>query len=161
MHRVKVRDGILSAIALALALAPGVQPPAGESVSGSIAFPRPQKVSIEVGPGDRLSARLGFDGRCSGGGLGELWMSSVPAKQTLRVRNGTFSGRMTAVLDGVGRRDAWTGHFVWRVAGRFGDRGLATATVSGSVIVRAGGRNISRCDIARPASARLRSAATG
>ena len=144
--------------AAVLALAPGVQPLAGESVSGSIAFPRAQKMSIDVRAGDRLSLRLGFDGRCAGGGLGELWMSFVPARQTLRVRNGAFSGRVTGVSRGVGGRDAWTGHFTWRVSGRFTDHGVASATVSGSVIVRSGGKAVSRCDTARPAGARLRAA---
>jgi hypothetical protein len=141
-----------------LALAPGVQPLAGESVSGPIAFPRPQKMSVVVGARDRLSFRLGFDGRCAGGGIDELWMSYVPARQTLKVRSGAFSGRLTGTSRGVGGRDAWTGHFTWRVSGRFTDHGVASATVSGSVIVRSGHRAVSRCDIARPARAQLRAA---
>jgi hypothetical protein len=147
---------VLGAAAVILALAPGVQPLAGESVSGSIAFPRPQKMSLDVGAGDRLVLRLGFDGRCKGGGLGELWMSFVPARETLRVRNGTFSGRVTGTSRGVGGRDAWTGHFTWRVSGRFSDHEVASATVSGSVIVRSGGHTVSRCDTSRPARVRLK-----
>jgi hypothetical protein len=149
---------VLAIAAAFLALAPGVQPLAGESVSGSIAFPRPQKMSMVVGARDRLALRLGFDGRCAGGGIDELWMSFVPARQTLKVRSGAFSGRVTGVSRGVGGRDAWTGHFTWRVSGRFTDHEVASATVSGSVIVRSGGRAISRCDTARPATARLRAA---
>ncbi len=149
---------MLAVAAAILALAPGVQPLAGESVSGSIAFPRRQKMSIDVGARDRLTLRLGFDGHCAGGGIDELWMSYVPARQTLRVRDGAFSGRVTGVSRGVGGRDAWTGHFTWRISGRFTDHEVATATVSGSVIVRSGGRAVSRCDTARPARARLRAA---
>jgi hypothetical protein len=149
---------VLQVAAVFLALAPGVQPLAGESVSGQIAFPRPQKMSVVVGAKDRVSLRLGFDGRCKGGGIGELWMSYVPARQTLKVRSGAFSGRVTGVARGVGGRDAWTGHFTWRVSGRFTDHEVASATVSGSVIVRSGGKAVSRCDTARPAGARLRAA---
>ena len=155
MHRVTVRT-VLAVAAAVLALAPGVQPLAGESVSGRVAFPRPQKMSIDVGARDRLSLRLGFDGRCAGGGIDELWMSYVPARQTLRVRKGSFSGRVTGVSRGVGGREAWTGHFTWRVSGQFTDHEVVSATVSGSVIVRSGRRAVSRCEIARPTRARLR-----
>lgn len=147
---------MLAFAAVALALVPSVQPAAGDSVAGSIAFPRPQKMSIDVGAGDRLSLRMGFDGRCTGGGIDELWMSYVPARETLRVRGGAFSGRVTGVSEGVGGRSGWTGHFSWRVSGRFTAHELASVKVSGSVIVRSGGRKVSRCDIARPATARLR-----
>ena len=147
---------MLRVAAVILALAPGVQPLAGESVSGPIAFPRPQKMSILVGARDRASLRLGFDGRCAGGGIDELWMSFVPVKQTLRVRDGAFSGRVTGVSRGVGGREAWTGHFTWRVSGQFTDHEVASATVSGSVIVRSGGHAVSRCDTSRPARVRLK-----
>lgn len=147
---------MLAAAAAFLALVPGVQPLAGESVSGSIAFPRPQKMKIDVGAGDRLTVKLGFDGRCKGGGIDELWMSYVPVKQRLRVRGGSFSGRVTGVAQGIGGNDAWTGHFTWRVSGRFTAHEVASATVSGSVIVRTRGRAVSRCDTARPAKVRLR-----
>jgi hypothetical protein len=147
---------VLAVAAVFLALAPGVQPLAGESVSGSVAFPRAQKMSIDVGARNRLTLRVGFDGRCKGGGIDELWMSNVPGRETLRVRNGSFSGRVTGVSRGVGGNDAWTGRFSWRVSGRFTAHEVATVTVSGSVIVRSNGRAVSRCDIARPARARLR-----
>jgi hypothetical protein len=155
MHRVTVRF-VLALAALALALGPGVQPMAGESVSGSIAFPRAQKMAIAVGARDRLTLQLGFDGRCKGGRLGELWMSFVPARETLRVRDGAFSGRVTGVSEGVGGHDGWTGHFTWRVSGRFAAHEVASASVSGSVIVRSGGHAVSRCDTAVAANARLR-----
>ena len=147
---------MLAFAAVALALAPSVQPVAGDSVAGSIAFPRRQKMSIDVGAADRLSLRLGFDGRCKGGGIDELWMSYVPVRETLRVRGGAFAGRVTGVSEGVGGRAGWTGHFTWRVSGRFTAHEVASVKVSGSVIVRAHGRKVSRCDIARPANARLR-----
>jgi hypothetical protein len=148
---------MLGEFAVALALASGVQPFAGESVSGPIAFPRPQRMSLVVGQKDRVSLQLGFDGRCAGGGLGELWMSFVPAKQTLKVRNGEFSGRVTGTSRGVGgtSRDAY---FTWRVSGKFTDHEVASVTVSGSAIVRSGRKAVSRCEIARPSSARLRGA---
>ncbi len=149
---------MLLGAAVALLLAPGVQPLAGESVSGAIAFPRPQRMSVDVGARDRLSLRLGFDGRCKGGGIGELWMSFVPAKQALRVRGGAFSGRVTGISRGVAGHEGWTGHFTWRITGQFTDHEVASATVSGSVIVRSGGRAVSRCETARPARARLRGA---
>jgi hypothetical protein len=147
---------MLAVAAAFLALAPGVQPLAGESVSGSIAFPRPQRMTIDVEAQDRLRFKLGFDGRCKGGKIGELWMSFVPARQTLPVRGGSFSGRVTGTSQGVGGHAGWTGHFTWRVSGRFTAHEVASATVSGSVIVRSGGHAVSRCDTARAANVRLR-----
>jgi hypothetical protein len=134
---------------------PGVQPFAGESVAGRITFPRPQGMSIAVLEGGRLSLRLGFDGRCAGGGLGELWMAFVPAKETLVVRRGVFAGKVTGTSRGIGGDAGRTARFTWSVSGRFTDHQVARVTVSGSAIVRAGGKAVSRCEIAKPASARL------
>jgi hypothetical protein len=136
-----------------LALGGGVQPSSGDSVSGAIAFPRRQQMSIEVGDNDQLSFLLGFDGKCSGGGLGELWMSHVPARETLRVRKGEFSGRLTSAVDSA---DSRTTSFSWRIAGRFTDRQVATATVSGTALVRSRGKVVSRCTVAKPATAKLK-----
>jgi hypothetical protein len=135
--------------------AAGVQPFSGESVSGTIAFPREQKMSIAVRSGDRLDLRLGFDGRCDGGGLRELWMSNVRADRTLRIRDGAFAGKLTGAQRGIGGRSARVARFTWNISGRFTDHGAAVATISGSAIVRERGKAISRCTIARPATARL------
>ena len=105
----------MSLAALALA-AGGVQPVSGESVTGTLAFPRPQQMSIRAGEHDRLALALGFDGKCSGGGLGELWMSFVPANEPLKVRGGVFSGRLTGATRVNASR---TASFTWRVSGRF------------------------------------------
>jgi opacity protein-like surface antigen len=139
----------------AAAAATGVQPQRGDAVSGSIAFPRPQRMSLRVDSRARLVAALGFDGRCSGGGIGELWMSFVPARGTLAVKDGVFSGRLTGTskrLGGVAGRSA---AFTWIVSGRFTDHEVATATVDGSAEVRSGAHVLSRCTIAKRASVRL------
>jgi hypothetical protein len=139
----------------AAAAASGVQPRRGDAVTGTIAFPRPQQMSLRVDSRGRLVARLGFDGRCSGGGLAELWMSFVPARRTLAVKNGVFTGRLTGTskrLGGVARR---TASFTWILSGRFTDHEVATATVDGSAEVRSGSRVVSRCTIAKPARVRL------
>jgi hypothetical protein len=139
----------------AAAAATGVQPRSGDAVTGTIAFPRPQQMSLRVDARARLVAALGFDGRCSGGGLAELWMSFVPARGTLAVKDGVFSGRLTGTgkrLGGIASRSA---AFTWIVSGRFTDHELATATVDGSAEVRSGSHVLSRCTIAKPASVRL------
>ena len=141
----------MSLAVLALA-AGGVQPVSGESVTGTLAFPRPQQMSIRAGEHDRLALALGFDGKCSGGGLGELWMSFVPANEPLKVRAGVFSGRLTGTTRVNASR---TASFTWRVSGRFTGHQIGTATVSGSAVVKEGRRVVSRCSIAKPASARL------
>jgi hypothetical protein len=148
---------LLSSLLAVLAVA-GVQPLTGESVTGSIAFPRAQKMSIKVQERDRLELRLGFNGRCDGGGLGELWMSFVPARETLRVRGGAFSGKVTGASRGVGGKSSRTASFTWRVSGRFTGHGAATVRIAGSAIVREGGKAVSRCQIAEPATAKLRGA---
>jgi Periviscerokinin family len=147
-------------LATALAVLAGIQPFAGETVSGMIPFPRAQKMSITVRGADKLELRLGFDGRCDGGGLGELWMSSVPATSRLTVRDGRFSGRLTGSSRGIGGRPQRVAKFSWRVSGRFTDHGQAVATVSGSALVREHGKAIARCETRKPAKATLRRAAS-
>jgi hypothetical protein len=142
-------------VAAATTAGGGVQPFSGESVSGTIAFPREQKMSIVVRAGDRLDLRLGFDGRCDGGGLRELWMSYVRADRTLRVRNGKFAGKVRGVERGIGGRSSRVARFTWNVSGRFTDHGAAAATLSGHAFVQERGKTISRCTIARPSTARL------
>jgi hypothetical protein len=140
---------------LAILALSAVQPLPGVFVTGTIGFPRPQQMSIVVKPRDRLQLRLGFDGRCAGGGLDELWMSFVAADGTLQVRDGAFSGRLSGTARNVGGTSNRTARFTWKVSGRFSDHQVASTTVSGTAIVRAGTRVISRCEIARPAAARL------
>jgi hypothetical protein len=136
-----------------LALAAGVQPAAGDQVSGRIGFPRPQPMTISVAPGDRLSFSLGFDGRCSHGGIGELWIANVVAT-SLPVRDGRFSGVVRGSDPGVvrGRRTS----FWWKVSGVFTGHRVAAATIDGHALVRAGSHVISRCEITRPARVSLR-----
>ena len=107
---------MLGAAFVALALAAGVQPAAGDFVEGAIAFPRRQPMSIQVLAGDQLAVTLGFDGRCTHGGMGELWISHVPASGTASrqerevrgpvVRNRTPSPPGTDDLVRVGRARA-------------------------------------------------------
>ena len=136
-----------------LAFGGGVQPSSGDSVGGAIAFKRPQPMSIDVGAGDRLSFVLGFDGKCTGSKLGELWMSGVKGKQTLAVRKGKFSGRVTGTAD-AGDQGRTT--FYWNVSGTFTGRQVAKASVSGRALVRSNGKVVARCTIAKPATAKLK-----
>jgi hypothetical protein len=143
----------IALIGFTLAAGGGVQPAAGDYVAGRAAFPRPQHMSIQVGSESQLTLRLGFDGRCTGGGLGELWIADVPASGTLRAKNGAFAGHVTGSdADVVAGRVT---SFAWTVSGRFTGRRSATATVDGRATVRSHGRVVSRCRIARPAPARL------
>ena len=77
---------LLSAGAVPAAAADDVQPPAGTTLTGVIAFPRAQGMMIETGArdGSRLSVRMGFHGRCTGT-LAEAWASDVLSKPTVRV----------------------------------------------------------------------------
>jgi hypothetical protein len=147
---------VLASPVAVLAAAAGIQPFAGESVTGPIAFPREQKMSIIVRDRDRLELRLGFDGRCDGGGVRELWMSYVLARRTLKVHGGEFSGKVTATARAFGGDPSRTASFTWRVSGRFTDHGAATATVSGAAVVRRSGKARARCETAKPATATLR-----
>jgi hypothetical protein len=146
---------VLGLAAPAVASAGGVQPRRGDSLSGTIAFPRPQQMSLRVDARERLVVALGFDGRCSGGGIGELWMSFVRARGTLAVKDGVFSGRLTGTSKRPGGVAGRTASFTWILSGRFTDHELATATVDGSAELRSGSRVSSRCTIAKPAAVRL------
>lgn len=134
-----------------------VVPRAGLVLKGQIKFPRAQGMIVQTGPkdGSRLTAALGFHGKCKGGGLGELWASNVAAKPELRVRGGRFEGTLTGSTRNVGGVASRTGHFEWKLSGRFTERDVAVATVSGTAEVRAGSKVVSRCKIAEPASVRL------
>ena len=59
-----------------------VEPKAGVTMRGAIQFPRAQSMSIETDArdGNKLKVRMGFDGKCKGGGLGEAWVSTHPGQ---------------------------------------------------------------------------------
>jgi hypothetical protein len=143
---------VLATALATAALAAGVQPAAGDQVSGRIGFPRPQPITIAVAPGDRLTFSLGFDGRCTHGGIGELWIANVVGT-SLPVRGGRFSGVVRGSDPGVvrGRRTS----FWWKVSGVFTGHQVAVATIDGHAMVRSGSHVISRCTIARPARVSL------
>jgi len=137
--------------------ADSVEPRAGLVLDGQIQFPRAQKMQLKTGSkdGSRVSVALGFHGKCKGGGLGELWAANVAARPEMRVREGRFDGELTGTTRNVGGVTGRTGHFTWTFSGRFTDRDVAVATVSGTAEVRVGGKVVSRCEIRKPASVRL------
>jgi hypothetical protein len=148
----------LSLLPAGTAVAAGdVQPKAGSLLSGAIQFPREQQMRIETDPRDgaKLKVRMGFDGKCKGGGLQEVWASTVLTKQTVRVRDGGFSATLTGTSENLGGVKGRTGEFTWKLTGRFLAEDIASATVSGTADVKHGKRVISRCKIAAPASVRL------
>jgi hypothetical protein len=135
-----------------------VEPRAGVTLSGTLQFPRAQEMTVQTDPGDsrRLTAYLGFNGRCRGGGVSEIWAANILARPTVRVRaDGRFSARVSGVARDIGGVAGRTGHFRWRLSGRFIQSDVVSATVSGQGDVRMRGRVTSRCKIAEPASARL------
>jgi hypothetical protein len=138
----------------AVAKAP-VEPQAGVQLSGMIAFPREQRMTIQTDTtdGSRLTVAMGFDGRCKGGGLGELWAGNVRSAPEVRVRDGRLSASLTGISRALGQ--GRTGVFKWKLTGRFTARDVVVATVTGSAEVRVNGRTVSKCRIARPASVRL------
>ena len=135
-----------------------VKPRAGVLLSGQIQFPRAQSMYVRTGVKDssRMSVALGFHGRCSGGGLSELWSANVSAKPQLRVREGRFSGTLKGVTRNVGGVAGRTGHFRWTFEGRFTEGTVAVGTVSGTAEIRVGGKTVSRCRTGKRASVRLR-----
>jgi hypothetical protein len=148
----------LSSLPAGTALAAGdIQPKAGSQLSGTIQFPREQQMRIEADSrdGTRLKVRMGFDGKCTGGGLREAWVSTVLTRQTVRVRDGQFSADLTGRASNLGGVKGRTGEFTWKLTGRFLAQNVAFATVSGTALVKSGKRVISRCKIAEPTSVRL------
>jgi hypothetical protein len=140
----------------AASAAQAVQPRAGIMLTGAIDFPRAQEMTVHTDPraGGKLTMALGFDGRCKGGGLAELWASNVPVRKTVKVKRGRFSARLTATVRDFGGVDGRTARFRWRLTGRFGAEDAATATLTGDARVGKG-RNVARCRIASPAAVRL------
>lgn len=151
------RSPALLALPLVLAVAGGIQPRAGIALSGMIKFPREQQMTMQTGASDgsKLTVRMGFDGRCKGGGIGEAWASAIETRQAVRVRDGRFSADLRGTSRDLGGVKGRTGEFTWRLTGRFAAPDAATATVAGSAVIRAGGRVVARCRIGAPASVRL------
>jgi hypothetical protein len=139
------------------AAAAEVVPQPGVLLSGAVKFPRQQEMTIATDPRDstRLTVRMGFDGKCKGGGLGEAWGSRIATKPTVRVRGGRFSRTVKGTMRDFGGVKGRTAAFTWRLNGRFESATQVSATVTGSARIRQAGRIVSRCRIARPATVRL------
>jgi hypothetical protein len=134
-----------------------VEPQAGVMLSGNVQFPRAQQMSIRTADhnGSRLTVAVAFDGKCKGGGLGEVWASNVAAKPKVRVVEGNFAATLTGTLKHLGGVDGRVGHFRWRLSGHFLQPSVVAGTLTGRVDVKVAGKTISRCRIAKPASLRL------
>jgi hypothetical protein len=145
---------VLTGVAPALASKP-VEPQAGVLLSGLIDFPRDQRMTIQTdsADGSKLTVAMGFDGRCKGGGLGEVWAATIRATPTVRVRDGRFSANLSGTSRALGQ--GRTGVFKWKLSGRFTARDVAVATVTGSAEVRVAGKTVSKCKIAAPSGVRL------
>jgi hypothetical protein len=139
------------------ASAADVEPRPGVLLSGAVQFPREQTMTIQTDSrdGSKLTVRMAFDGRCKGGGIGEAWASQIESRPTVRVRNGRFSADMTGTARDLGGVKGRTGQFTWRLTGRFTERDVAVATLTGSADIVVGRKVVSRCKIAAPADVRL------
>ena len=139
------------------ASAADVIPRPGAVLTGSIKFPRAQEMRIETDrlDGSKLAVRMGFDGKCKGGGIGEAWVSTLRTKPTVRVRGGRFSADLKGTETGFGDIKGRTAVFKWKLSGRFTAEDTVTATVSGTATIRKGSTVISRCETAKPTSVRL------
>jgi hypothetical protein len=143
-----------AALLLTLAPAAGADAPpvplAGTMLTGDIGFPRHEGMTLSIDARDpsRAAAAVGFDGKCKGGGVGEFWAAYIPAHETLRIRHGRFSAKLTGSTRDVGGVTGRTGTFRWKLSGRFSDPATAIATVSGTAKLRQRGHVISRCRIA-------------
>src|SRR4051812_17972391 len=110
---------LLSAVPAASART-SVAPRANALLSGTIKFPRAQPMSIRTDRhGSRLIATMGFDGRCKGGGLGEVFAANVSARPTVRVQNGRFAATLTGRVKNLGGLAGRVGAFRWRLDGHF------------------------------------------
>jgi hypothetical protein len=140
------------------AVAADVVPRPGAILTGTIKFPREQQMRIETDArdGSRFLVRMGFDGKCKGGGLQEAWVSTLEAKPSIRARGGRFSAKVRGTERNLGNVAGRTGEFTWKLTGRFTAEDAVTATVTGTAVIRSGRKVISRCEIARPTPVRLR-----
>src|SRR6478752_6473786 len=142
---------LLALLPAGTAMAAGdVVPKAGSALTGTIKFPREQRMTLEAGAQDatKLKVRMGFDGKCTGGGLQEAWASRILADQSVRVQAGRFSADLTGTARNLGGVRGRTGEFKWTLRGRFLAEDAATATVTGSAVIKKNGRVFSRCKIA-------------
>ncbi len=149
---------VVSLLPAAEAVAADVVPKPGVILNGVIKFPRAQQMRIETdsSDGSKFLVRMGFDGKCKGGGIQEAWVSTLEAKPTVRVRGGRFSTTVKATERDFGEVKGRTAQFTWKLRGRFTAEDAVTATVSGTAVIRNSRRKvISRCEIAKPASVRL------
>jgi hypothetical protein len=137
--------------------ADAIEPRPGVLLSGAVQFPREQPMTIETDPRDssKLTVRMAFDGRCKGGGIGEVWASRIESRPIVRVRKGRFSAAMTGTARDLGGVKGRIGQFTWRLTGRFTASDVAVATVTGSADILVGRKVVSRCKIAGPADVRL------
>lgn len=138
--------------------ADGIKPRRGTVLTGQIQFPREQAMRIETGArdGSKLTVRMGFHGRCTGGTLREAWASDVRSRPTVRVRDGRFRRTLRATVPDIGNVPGRNGEFKWRLTGRFVEKDVVRASVSGTAVIRGrDGRVVARCKIAKRTSARL------
>jgi hypothetical protein len=141
-----------------VSVASAVEPQPGVLLSGKIKFKREQTMSVQTDArdGSKFTAYLGFDGKCRGGGLSEIWASNILTKPTVRVKeDGRFTAKLKGTATNVGGVAGRKGHFRWTFSGRFTASDVVTGTVSGEADVRLRGRKVSTCKIASPASVRL------
>ncbi len=123
------------------AAADEIEPRPGVLLSGAIQFPREQAMTIETDPrdGSKLTVRMAFDGRCKGGGIGEVWASRIESRPTVRVRNGPLLRRPDRHRARPRRRQGpRSASSRWRLTGRFTDRDVVVATVTGSADIVVG-----------------------
>jgi hypothetical protein len=134
-----------------------IEPLPNVLLSGTVKFPRAQTMTVltDARDGSKLTVRMAFDGRCKGGGIAEAWASRIEARPTVRVRDGRFSADLAGTARNLGGVKGRVGQFTWRLTGRFTERDVAVATVSGSADIVVGRRVVSRCKIAAPADVRL------
>src|SRR3954453_5057710 len=99
------------------ATAAATEPRAGVVLSGAIEFPREQTMTIrtDAHDGSKLTLGMGFDGRCRGGGLGEVFPSNLRTTPEVRARDGRFSATVNGTLRDLGGVQGRTGLFRWRV----------------------------------------------
>ena len=160
-------------LALVLLLSAGSGPPGRRATSSrrrASLLTRHDQVPARAGDvardrraGRLASSRSGWASTASarGGGLSEVWARTIPTKPSVRVPTAASRPTLTGTSRNLGgverphRRFQWTSE---RPLHR--PRTSAAATVSGSARSE-GGRVISRCKIAEPATVRLRRALAG
>ena len=148
---------VLAALLVLLGAAPAyaaepVEPRAGVLLSGQIQFPRAQRMTIQTDSpdGTKLTVGMGFDGKCKGGGLGELWAGNVRTSPDVRARDGRISANLTGTIRNLGGIDGRTGVFKWKLVGRFVERDVVSAVVTGTAEVRIDGKTVSQVQDRRP-----------